>query len=260
MKKAYELDNDLWKPIKPNVQRFKRLIQGMQMKAEEYGMFLCGFVTWRGISFAGASSRILMISGRAPAGGFVKKAISISMKQQADYSPELNLIVRHERAPAGARVSRDGSAVHGAKTIRYGLEPVRDQFLQLGEDAGEFLQGLQDANSKNPGFHARYILHMKERYHADDINRALGHARRYHAYDCKSIERILAAKSTPRTLESIRNERAAKQLQNTLPKINQRSFADYSVLFTLHNQKEDKTREEPELNGKNQILSQNIHR
>ncbi len=172
------------------------------------------------------------------------------------YSPELDLIVRHERAPAGARISRDGAAIHRGKTIRYGLEPVREQFLQLGEDAGDFLRGLQKISSKNPGFHARYILHLKERYLSDDINLALRHACRYHAYDCKAIERILAAKSTTRTLESIRNERAAKQLQAALPKINQRPLADYSIL--LNNRSEDKPYEESEINNKDQQLSQNI--
>jgi hypothetical protein len=68
----------------------------------------------------------------------------------------------------------------------------------------------------------------------------------------------LAAKSTPRTLESIRNERAAKQLQASLPKISQRPLADYSVLLTPHNQPEDKPHEEPELDNKDQRLSQNI--
>ena len=174
------------------------------------------------------------------------------------YSPELDLIVRHERAPAGAKLSLDGTAVHGVKTIRYGLEPVREQFLELGEDAGEFLRGLQLTHSKNPGFHARYILHLKERYHSDDINRALGHACRYHAYDCKAVERILATKARPRSLEAIRNERAAEQLRAALPKINQRSLADYSVLFTLPNHPEDNPHEDPGLNDKDQDVSQNI--
>jgi len=174
------------------------------------------------------------------------------------YSPELDLIVRHERAPAGARLSLDGTAIHGGKTIRYGLEPVREQFLELGEDAGEFLRGLQLTHSKNPGFHARYILHMKERYHSDDINRALGHAGRYHAYDCKAVERILATKASPRTLEAIRNERAAEQLRAALPKINQRSLADYSVLFTLPNHPEDNPHEDPGRNDKDPDVSPNI--
>lgn len=173
------------------------------------------------------------------------------------YSPELDLIVRHERGPSGARLSLPGAAVHGVKTIRYGLEPVREQFTELGEDADEFLRGLQLTHSKNPGFHARYILHLKERYHADDINRALGHACRYHAYDCKAVERILATKATPRTLEAIRNERASEQLRTALPKINQRSLADYSVLFTPHNHPED-NHEDPGRNNNDQDLSQNI--
>ena len=174
------------------------------------------------------------------------------------YSPELDLIVRHERGPAGARLSLDGAAVHGVKTIRYGLEPVREQFIELGDDADEFLRGLQLTHSKNPGFHARYILHLKERYHSDDINLALGHACRYHAYDCKAVERILATKASPRTLEAIRNERASEQLRAALPKINQRSLADYSVLFTLPNHPEDTPHEDPGLNDKDQDLSQNI--
>jgi transposase len=174
------------------------------------------------------------------------------------YSPELDLIVRHERELAGAMLTLPGTAVHGVKTIRYGLESVREQFLDLGGDAGEFLRGLQLTHAKNPGFHARYILHLKERYHSDDINRALGHACRYNAYDCKAIERILTAKSTPRTLESIRNERASEQLRAALPKINQRSLEDYSVLFTLPNHQEDTPHEDPELNNKDQDLSQSI--
>ncbi|MBV5276986.1 hypothetical protein JZU56_04015, partial [bacterium] len=68
--------------------------------------------------------------------------------------------------------------------IRYGLEPVQVQFMELGEHSEEFLRGLKNSQPKNSGFHARYILHLKERYNCDDINSALGHACRYHAFDC----------------------------------------------------------------------------
>lgn len=173
------------------------------------------------------------------------------------YSPELDLIVRHERAPAGARLSLPGAAVHGIKTIRYGLEPVREQFLELGEHAEDFLRGLQLVHGKNPGFHARYILHLKERYHSDDINMALGHACRYHAHDCKAVERILSAKARPGTLEAIRNEQAAEQLLAALPKINQRSLTDYAVLLTLSNHQEDNPHENTGQDNKDQVLSQN---
>lgn len=44
LKKSYELDNDLWKPIEPNAKLFKSLVTGMQEKAKKYGMFQYGFV------------------------------------------------------------------------------------------------------------------------------------------------------------------------------------------------------------------------
>jgi hypothetical protein len=72
---------------------------------------------------------------------------------------------------------------------------------------------------------------LKERYHCEDINNALAHACHYHAYDCKAVERILAVKARPRTLEAIRNERAAHELRQVLPQIKQRSLEEYDVLF-----------------------------
>jgi transposase len=147
------------------------------------------------------------------------------------YSPELSLIIRHERAPKGAGITLPGADIHRLKTGRYGLESVLEQFLALGEPAEDFLRGLKESQSKNAGFHARSILHLKERYHCDDISSALAHAGRYHAYDCKALERILTARFQPRSLEAIRNERAADELRKALPKIEQRSLAEYAVLF-----------------------------
>ncbi len=147
------------------------------------------------------------------------------------YSAELTLIVRHERLPAGAVITMDAKGIHGPRAVRYGLEPVRDQFLALGDDAEAFLRGLMEKQPKNCGFHVRSILRQKEIYHCDDINKAIGHACRYHAYDYRAVERILKAKATPRTLESYRNERAAENLRKALPPIRQRSLNEYSTLF-----------------------------
>lgn len=156
------------------------------------------------------------------------------------YSPELDLLVRHERLPAGAGIRVDDKAIHGGKTVRYGLEPVRDQFQALGDHAEEFLLGLQNSEKKNAGFHARHILRQKEQYHCHDIDLALGHACRYHAYDCKAVERILLSKAQPRTLESIRNQKAARDLGAVLPEINQRSLDEYDLLLDF-----TKTGEQP---------------
>ncbi|MDD2469100.1 MAG: IS21 family transposase [Desulfobulbus sp.] len=152
------------------------------------------------------------------------------------YSPELQLIVRHQRLPAGAGITLDGRDIHGGKSERYGLEPVREQFLALGDHAEAFLDGLKNCSRKNGGFHARTILQLKERYHALDINHALGHASRYHAYDYRAVERILMAKAQPRTLESMRRQQAGEQLTAAIPGQMQRSLDEYTSLLDFHHQ------------------------
>ena len=155
------------------------------------------------------------------------------------YSPEIELIARHERQPAGTGTKVENPYHFKTKRIRYGLEPVREAFMELGSVAEAFLKGLTERYPKNCGFHARYILRMKENYQSDDIHRALQHALRYHAFEGKAIERILRAKAMPRTLESIRNERARQELQKALPKITQRPLYDYSELLRQENEHEE---------------------
>jgi len=147
------------------------------------------------------------------------------------YSPELELVARHERLPSGARKTSEKPEHRVSSKIRYGLEPVKDAFMQLGESAEYFLKGLKENHPRNCGHHARLILNMKQRYHTEAINRALEHATRYHAFDAKAIERILKANAKPRTLESIRNENAAGILKKNLPEIKQRSLDEYCLLL-----------------------------
>jgi transposase len=146
------------------------------------------------------------------------------------YSPELQLIARHERLPRGANRTVEDPRHRTTKSLRWGLEPVKEAFLALGEQAEPFLAGLKEKH-RNCGFHVRFILRLKEQFHSDDIHKALEHAMRYWAFDSKAIERILRAKATPRTLESIRNEQARDDLSKTLPEIQQRSLDDYADLI-----------------------------
>lgn len=44
LKKQFVLDNDLWKPVAPDPQSFRKLIQAMQDKAHDHGQFQRGFV------------------------------------------------------------------------------------------------------------------------------------------------------------------------------------------------------------------------
>ena len=156
------------------------------------------------------------------------------------YSPDLDLIARHERKPWGSGDHIELPEHRKSKKIRYGLEPVRQSFLQLGPCAEQFLNGLKDKYPNNCGFHARYILEFKSRYHAEDIHQALVHATRYYAFDGKAIENILKARAKTRHLESTGKNQAQKILQNTLPEIKQRQLSEYADLLEKDKNNENK--------------------
>jgi transposase len=159
------------------------------------------------------------------------------------YSPHIELIASHQRQPAGACVCQEDPAHRKSKNIRYGLEPVRGAFCRLGESAAAFLEGLKERYPRNCGYHARLILNLKERYHSDDIYRACVHASRYQAFDAKAVERIVMARARPRTLESIRNERARQALAETLPPIKQRPLDEYCRMLTQEANNEERSQD-----------------
>ena len=161
------------------------------------------------------------------------------------YSPEIVLVAQHERLPYGAGQTVEKPEHRGSKKIRYGLEPAREAFLSLGDAAEPFLAGLKEVYPRNCGFQARFILHLKETYHADDLHRALHHALRYRAFDAKAIERILRAQAKPRTLESVRNEQARKELEKTLPRIEQRPLDEYCRLLSREEKEDGQSPEHP---------------
>jgi len=147
------------------------------------------------------------------------------------YSPEIDLISRHERLPAGQGKKVENPDHFATQKVRYGLEPVREAFVALGEAAEEFLKGLMEKHPRRCGFHARYILRMKEHYESGDIHGAVAHALTYGAFDAHAVERILKAKAEPRTLESARNEKARRDLEKALPRIAQRPLDEYAELL-----------------------------
>lgn len=146
------------------------------------------------------------------------------------YSPELNVIAHHERKPMGANEKVEDPGHRKSDKIRYGLEPVKEAFLALGDGAEAFLKGLKARHPRYCGVQARHILRLKERYHCQDIHAALVHALKYYAFDGKTIERILKARFTPRPLETM-DSRSVQQTFSSLPQIKQRPLEDYCHFF-----------------------------
>jgi transposase len=148
------------------------------------------------------------------------------------YGPDIRKIAVHERRPDSAHqiIELVEHRAH-AKKVRYGLEPVRQTFVALGEATEDFLKGLQNSFPRNSGYHARYILLLKDTYNVDDIHKAMLHAMRYHAYDCMAVERILKARFRPRTLEQCIQRKSGEQLRGALPRVEQRRLTEYQVLL-----------------------------
>jgi transposase len=148
------------------------------------------------------------------------------------YGPDIRKIAMHERRPDSShQVIESVQHRAHAKKVRYGLAPVRQTFIALGEATEDFLKGLQKSFPRNSGYHARYILLLKDTYNVDDIHRALLHAMRYHAYDCMAVERILKARFRPRTLEQCIHRKSGEQLRGALPRVEQRRLSEYQVLL-----------------------------
>lgn len=157
-------------------------------------------------------------------------ALKATEQEVAIYSPEIKKITVHERLAYGAGLGAENPDHRQSQKDRYGLEPIRQTFLELGEYAEAFLQGLARDHPRRCGLHARCILAFKQTYDSLDINKALQRAHRYHAYEPRAISHILRAKAKPRSLEASRKRRFSEAANKNLPEINQRDLRDYPFL------------------------------
>ena len=155
------------------------------------------------------------------------------------YNSRIESIARHERHLFGASRKEGDPKHHQARDERYGIQPVKEQFLALGDGADDFLKGLIRKRERSAGLWVRMILALKAHYHSDDIAMALRHALKFAAFDVKAIERILKVKARPRTLEETRNERASDELRTKLPRIEQRSLDEYNDLLNKLKEHDD---------------------
>lgn len=149
------------------------------------------------------------------------------------YKPDLSCIARHPLLPRGAQQSSilDG---HRRRRIDRGpdLQQLRCAFEQLGQPAAAFLAALEKHLSRSAGYHARKILHLRDRYTTADLLAALCHATAYGALEHSAVERILLSRAKPRRLDQYVAEQTAKTLRAVVAHSNTepRDLTEYDAL------------------------------
>ena len=95
--------------------------------------------------------------------------VRITGTQVFVYARDLRCIATHERLPKGqhgrARLSERRPPGHARGDSR---ELVRPVFADLGEEAAQFLRGLEQAHARTAAHRARKVLALRERYTTGD--------------------------------------------------------------------------------------------
>lgn len=154
------------------------------------------------------------------------------------YAADLRLVVRHGLAPRGRGVDVAPPGCHdhpGGGRRGADLDQIEKTFEDLGEDAGLFFAGLQSAQGRQAGYHARLILALRERFATADLCAALRHARSFGAFEHHAIERILIARAAPRRLAEYVDEDFARRLAASLDdrEVPARDLDEYDRLPTI---------------------------
>ena len=165
-----------------------------------------GFVAWDGNRYAVPYDHVTDIL-----------PVRITQNELFVYAADLRCIARHELAPRGAghTVAQPGTHQPWRKAVA-NLDQLRETFLELGSEAEAFFAGLVTATPRLAGYQARQILLLRERYQSEDLDKALGHARSFGAFEHQAVARILAARAAPRTLAEYVAEDTARRLEERL--------------------------------------------
>ena len=166
-----------------------------------------GFVAWAGNHYAVPYDHVTDIL-----------PLRITQQELFVYAADLRCVARHELAPRGAGLRLDPAGLHPPPQRRspIDLDQIHLAFDNMGEHAAEFFRLMSLGAPRVWGAQARQILVLRERYDTDEIDRALGHAAAFGARDYATVERILAARALPRTLDEYVAEDTARRLEQTL--------------------------------------------
>jgi transposase len=166
-----------------------------------------GFVAWAGNHYAIPYDHVTDLL-----------PVRITQRELFVYAADLRCIARHELAPRGAGHRLDPAGFHPPPQRRspVDLDQLRVAFGNMGDHAAEFFGLMSLGSPRVWAAQARQILLLRERYRTDEIDRALGHAAAFGAVDHATVERILAARALPRTLDEYVAEDTARRLEQTL--------------------------------------------
>jgi transposase len=141
-----------------------------------------GFIDWNGNRYAVPYDHITDIL-----------PVRITQHELFVYAADLRCVARHELAARGLGLTLDPAGYHppprGISAID--LDQLRLAFELMGLGGTEFSRLLSATPPRLWGRQARQILLLRERYDTADLDRALGHAALYGAFEHKAIERIL---------------------------------------------------------------------
>jgi transposase len=149
------------------------------------------------------------------------------------YGPDLACLARYELRPRGLGEKIDPLGLHAQKRKAViDIDKLRETFEQMGDGASAFLPQLTALPTRVWTHHARQILLLRARYDTADVDAALAHAARFGALDTSSVERILAHRHPPRTLDEYVAEETARRIDAVLGTVvtTHRDLSEYDAL------------------------------
>lgn len=167
-----------------------------------------GFIAWAGNQYAIPYDHVTDIL-----------PVRITQRELFVYAADLRCVARHELAPRGAGLKLDPARLHpAAKAHKHPLDAdqLRVAFERMGERAADFFCQLSTCGLRAWAWQARRIVLLRERYCTEQLDAALGHAISFGVLEYAAVERILAARSQPRTLDEYIAEESTRRIEETL--------------------------------------------
>ena len=166
-----------------------------------------GFIAWGGNRYAVPYDHVTDIL-----------PVRITQRELFVYAADLKCIARHELAPRGAGFKLDPAGFHPQpqRKSAVDLDQLGLAFEGMGERAAEFFRLMSQGAPRIWGSQARQILLLRERYSTEALDGALGHAADFGAIEFAAVERIVAARAPPRTLDEYVTEETTRRIESTL--------------------------------------------